>query len=149
MPSRRLKALPIDISEVCMALDTSRGDVVWFIDAKTGELTLVSPESGKGGDEGPTRDELERLPKRYLPFPVADRRAGIQDMKAFAAQLEDERLRESLEMALTAPAPFRRFKSVLQYVPEERERWLRFRRKRLEERAHRWLARHGLKALDK
>ena len=70
-------------------------------------------------------------------------------MEAFVETVKDGHLRELLDVAIAGKGAFRRFKDVMARVPHERERWFRFHRERLDARVRRWLAEHGIEAVDR
>jgi hypothetical protein len=55
---------------------------------------------------------------RYRMIPKQDSRDGYQDMQEFIWSLEDEHLRELLEVAIQGSGAFRRLKDVLYRYPE-------------------------------
>ncbi len=69
---------------------------------------------------------------RYRMLPQQDARDGYQDMQDYIESLEDEHLRELLEVAIQGSGAFRRFKDVLYRYPEAQGNWFKFR----EEREH-------------
>ena len=143
-----LKRLPIDLADVCIALETAPdAELHWFLDTGSGETILVSREYDPSDIDGPTRDEIDASPARYLPIPPAGPDESLADMREFMASLEDPRLRESLEIALSGTGPARRFKNVLGHVPEQRDDWLSFKHARTEERARAWLTEKGIEPL--
>lgn len=143
-----MKRLKIDLEDLCIALDGNPGeDMKWFLDTEAGDTILVTAEYDPAELDGPTLDELQSQPERYLPVPAAHPAQSREDMQAFLASLSDPRLRESLEIALGGPRPSRHFKQVLEHLPEQRQSWLDFKRARLMERARTFLAAHGLAAI--
>lgn len=140
-----MKRIKVDLDELCIALETSPGeDMRWYLDAESGATILVTCEYDPAEDGGPTLEEIESHPDRYLPVSPTPSHAAFADMEAFVAGLSDERLKESLELALGAPRPFRRFKSVLEHLPDQRQAWFDFRKQRMLDRARRWLADQGI-----
>lgn len=145
-----MKRLKIDLEDLCIAMDSSPGeDMRWFLDAETGDTILVTREYDPAEADGPSIDEIEASPRRYLPVPEAEEAAAFAAMQAFIGTLADERLRESLELALAGPRPMRRFKSVLEHLPEQRQRWFEFKRGQLLARAREWLASQGIEPHDR
>lgn len=146
--SQTLKALPVDLSELCIALaaEAEASDLRWFLDLHSGRVILVSREYDANEWGGLELTEIEGHPERFTPVPPAPPEAQLDDMKAFVAALTDARLKESLELALTAPRPERRFRAVLGWLPPELERWHQFRQGQCEARAHRWLSTLGVTA---
>lgn len=60
---------------------------------------------------------------RFRMIPKQDSRDGYQDMQEYIWSLEDEHLRELLEVAIQGSGAFRRFKDVLSRYPEAQENW--------------------------
>src|SRR5581483_8980176 len=110
----------------------------------TGDTVLVNAEYEPDEYGGLRVEEIEGNPQRFRRVPTADERVAMADMEAFAHSLEDERLKESLMLALEAPRPERRFRAVLGWLPDEQRRWHEFRHQRLEARARAWLEQLGL-----
>lgn len=77
---------------------------------------------------------------RYKMIPRQDSRDGYRDMQEYTWSLEDERLRELLEVAIKGSGAFRRFKDVLLRYPKAQENWFKFRDERLNKRMMDWLA---------
>jgi rubrerythrin len=81
---------------------------------------------------------------RYRVIPKQDSRDGYRDMQEYIWALEDEHLRELLEVAIQGLGAFRRFKDVLSRYPEAQEIWFRFRDEREKRRISDWLASQGV-----
>lgn len=141
------RRIPVDLPELALALGAEAEDVAWFLDLDTGDVLLVNREWDPTEHGGLTVDEVEADGRRFLKVPAVTAEVPLSDMAAYAAQVSDVRLRESLEIALSAPRPERRFRAVLGWLPEEQERWHRFRQERCEARAHEWLKAHGVVAI--
>jgi hypothetical protein len=140
------RAVPIDLDEVCAALDDGSWEHAYSLDTHTGEVLLIS----ELWDPDEARRQLaavEAAPAgRYLEVPRPDSRAGYRDMEAFIATVADERVQDVLEVAIQGKGAFRRFKDVLGRYPAEQTRWFAFRAARLEARARAWLAAEGLES---
>lgn len=81
---------------------------------------------------------------RYLMFPRQDSREGYREMQDFVWMLEDDRLRELLEVAIEGKGAFRRFKDALYRYPDTEARWFAFRDEREHRRMLEWLASHDI-----
>ena len=138
--------MTIDLSDVCIALSGEGGALRWFLDVQSGAALLLNAEYDPSQNGGLTAEEIEGDPKRFMRIPTADAGQTLIDMESFAAQTTDARLRESLELALAAPHPERRFRAVLGWLPEEQARWHSWRHGQLEARARAWLKTLGLAA---
>jgi len=142
------RALPVDLVELSIALEAeadASAELRWFFDLDSGAVILVSREYDPAEWGGLSAQDLENTPARFKPVPPADPQHALADMSAFVAALTDSRLKESIELALSAPRPERRFRAVLGWLPEELEKWRAFRQQRAEARALTWLASLGVR----
>lgn len=138
--------LPVDIEELCIALEADSSDLRWFLDLDTGDVILVTEEYDPAEHDGLSVQEVEADGNRFRRVPAGNPVESVGDMKAFAADIGDAQLKESLELALTAPRPDRRFRAVLGWLPEMQDRWHQFRLQRCRARAHAWLTSLGIEA---
>lgn len=140
------KKLQVDFDELCIALEAdASAELRWFLDLSTGGVILVTREYEPEDNDGLPLAEVLTTPDRFVPVPGSSQ-ATVEDMQAFVGHLTDARLKESLELALSAPRPERRFRAVLGWLPEEQERWHAFRLSRVEARARAWLVSVGVAA---
>ncbi len=86
--------------------------------------------------------------KRYICVPEADSSEGYGDMQAFIWTVQNPRLQNQLERAISGRGAFRRFKDVLLDYPAERERWFAFQEARLRERVLDWLDAEGIELVE-
>lgn len=134
------RSVPVDLAELRLAFAAEADDVRWYLDLVTGDVLLVSREWEPAEHGGITLEDLDRNGARFIQVPGGDGDASRADMQAYTAQVPDERLRESLSLALSAPRADRRFRAVLGWIPEEQERWRRFRQEQCDARARAWLS---------
>ena len=132
------KALKIDLDELCEAMEDSSYEREYYLDLKTGEVLFVSDYTDDEETEK-LKDRVEKDFDRYEHVPKAESREGYEDMVDFIATIEDERLAELLEVAISGKGAFGRFKDVLLNYSEARERWFEFKNDRMRERAREWL----------
>ena len=104
-----------------------------YIDRATGEVLTDSPL------------EAEFDPQYYLPIPQEGSGNGYQDMVDFIETVQNERLRDLLEVAVQGRGAFRRFKDVLLRSEYESEsnHWFAFSEKREYDRTVEWLVSQG------
>jgi len=81
---------------------------------------------------------------RYRMIPKNDSRDGYQDMQEYIESLEDDHLRELLEVAIQGSGAFRRFKDVLYRYAEAQENWFKFRAEREGQRMLDWFESEGI-----
>lgn len=140
----RQKPLPIDLGDVCAALESADEGHRWYLDSSTGETVLINAEFDPQDYDGRSAVEIEGDQARYRRIPRVDGDTLLADMHDFASQMMDVRLKESLLLALSAPRPERRFKAVLSWLPEPQKTWQLFRQRCVEMRARDWLTSQGL-----
>jgi hypothetical protein len=131
--------LPVDLTELCIALKTEASELRWYLDVTTGELLLVTHEYEPDDHGGLSAVEIRSTPSRFVEVPRAAEDEGLGDMQAFVAEVKDPRLKESLELALTGLRPERRFRAALNWIPGLVDHWRAFSQGRLEARALTWL----------
>jgi hypothetical protein len=154
-------AFELSSYETTAYLDTETGAVIFVEDYVADQLEeLLADEDGEGIEsvlQAQTdlsdidRQQLLNAAKiegdadnRYRMIPKQDSRYGYQDMQEYIWSLEDEHLRELLEVAIQGSGAFRRFKDVLSRYPEAQEIWFRFRDEREIRRMTDWLASQGI-----
>lgn len=141
-----LRQLPVDLGDVCIALSPEGVHDRWYLDLQTGETLLVNAEYDAMEHGGIPATVVESEGARFRRIPPAAENEGLGDMRAFAASRDDVTLQGSLELALQAPQPEKRFRSVLGWLPDALADWHHFRQRRLEERARAWLKSLGVRA---
>jgi hypothetical protein len=145
-----------------------------YLDSETGAVIIVTDETNMELEQRISEDDVletvlskiradETLPEwerdmliaaaevefahdseRYRRIPKQDSHEGYRDMQAYIGSLEDEHLRELLEVAVHGSGAFRRFKDVLGRYPEARQAWFKFRDEREKRRMTEWLASEGI-----
>jgi hypothetical protein len=138
------RALPVDLEELSIALEAEAADLRWYLDVRTGEVLLVTHEYEPAEHDGLTETEIESDPSRFVRVPAGNPQRVIDDMKDFVASLGDAKLQESLELALSASRPERRFKTALSWLPERQQQWHAWYRDHCHQRALDWLSQQGI-----
>lgn len=141
-----MRTLPVDVEELVIAFETEATDFCWYLDLQTGAVILVGRDYEPAEQGGLTKVEIETDPTRFVPVPVVSSEQVVADMRFFAESLQDGQLKESLELALQAARPTRRFKTALSWLPEQEARWHTCYQSRCLDRAISWLASLGLSA---
>jgi hypothetical protein len=144
-----LKDLPVDLAELCTALEAEASEFRWYLDLASGAVLLLTSEFDPAEHDGMTAVDIEADPARFRRVPSGSMADALGDMHAFAEQHPDRTLKESLELALEAPRPDRRFRSALAWVKAEQDAWHAFRALRIEHRARAWLMSLGLRPAER
>lgn len=153
-------AFELSSYETTAYLDTETGAVIFVEDYVADQLEeMLTDEDGEGVESVLQAHDLSNIDRqqlldaarveddtdnRYRMIPKQDSRDGYQDMQEYIWSLEDEHLRELLEVAIQGSGAFRRFKDVLSRYPEAQEIWFRFRDERERRRMTDWLASQGI-----
>jgi Uncharacterised protein family (UPF0158) len=141
--------IPIDLQDLCIALESHFDDSAWYLDRQTGDLILLSEDVDDDDLPAPREDIEEDESGRFLLVEPQDSREGYRDMDSFIASIADPHLRGLLEVAISGKGAFRRFKDVLARAPGERERWFAYSGERQRERAREWLASEGIAFVER
>ena len=141
------KALPIDLAELCSAMEDSSYEHIYYLDLETGKLLLISDYMDDDETEK-LKDKIDESFDRYEPLPKAESYEGYEDMEDFIGTVKDKHLVELLCVAINGKGAFRRFKDLLERYQEERERWFSFKDSKLKQRALEWLEDIGVNLLE-
>lgn len=99
-------------------------------------------------NDDPLKEKIEEdYGTRYIPIPTIPSWESYKVMEDFIETVEDENLQEKLYIAIDGKGAFRRFKNVLLYYSEKRERWFKFRDAKLMEHIMKWLDDEGIEVL--
>jgi hypothetical protein len=85
----------------------------------------------------------KRSPGGIYWFHLPNRTTGTWAYRISSNTVEDEHLRELLDVAIQGRGAFRRFKDVLARHPAEQQRCYEFQAARLDARVREWLAEKG------
>jgi hypothetical protein len=152
-----MKKLKHDLMEIADAMESSfDGEHRYFLDIQSAKVHLVMNEHLSALEDG-DETRLEDIPeweedflnvareifsdttKRYLEIPTLESRDAFRQMEDFVERVEDERLREKLEIAINGRGAFRRFKDVLAVHPKDRDRWFEYKNEQMKNEVVRWL----------
>lgn len=137
--------LPIDLQELCAAFEDSSDDHRYFLDLKTGGITLDYLDAAEREEIDEMVDDASKERYRYLP--IAESHVGYEDMKEYIENVKGSNLKEKLNIAISGSGAFRRFKDVLNSYPKEKERWFKFKNEKVLERVNEWLEEEGIEII--
>jgi hypothetical protein len=125
------------------AVQDSTPDVVYFVDSQKGDVLKVT-RSMNLTELARFKQQADRDPDRFLKVPKPTGEETYGDMEAFRASLKDKKLQDRLRLATTGGGTLRNFLDTLNPVPQERDRWYKFRESRILGRLGEWLRQNGL-----
>jgi hypothetical protein len=137
------RTLRVAMDEILDAMTMSEDDRVrFFLDLETGrvELQVSSDVFGDLGEEEDDFDRrLEEGPERFEEIPKYRGRAEYDLMCRFAESVDEDDIREQLDVALQGKGAFRRFRDVVFRHPDLKTRWLATRQEALLKEALEWI----------
>ena len=111
-------------------LDVTSGEVAWLSDSMDGEDELA--------------DDIEAQPDRFSPIPRYESRDELALMRRFAASIDEQDVRERLELALGGKGAFSRFREVLRRYQDVDARWEQMKEAAVLDHLKAWLAELGI-----
>ncbi len=140
--------LPIDLQELSWIFEDSSIENRSYLDMKTGEIIQIFDDIMDSDEKELLDDKVEEgFGERYITIPNAESHEGYKDMEDFIGTVKEVKLKEKLYDAIARKGAFRRFKDVLNYYPEERERWFKFKNEKIMERVNEWLENEGIEII--
>lgn len=134
-----LKLEDLDLERIGWAMqdDRSMGSE-FYLNLDTGEVVIPDFE------EDLSMEDIEA--GNYAYIDRIESYESYQHMEDFTVSLPDGRARTELEQTLIRSHPFRHFKDVLGYFPDEREAWFEFKDAAMRVVIIRWLV--GIQAIE-
>lgn len=139
--------LPIDLQELCAAFEDSSDDHRYYLDLKTGGITLDFLDAAEREELDEMVDEASKERYRYLP--ITESHESYEDMEEFIETVKGAHLKEKLNIAISGSGAFRRFKDVLNSYPKEKHRWFKIKDEKVIERVNEWLEDEGIEIIAK
>jgi hypothetical protein len=132
------RSVHVDLEDILAAM-TASGDLEqrYHLDLEDGRVLMLTEETYGGVEE-----QIEQHPERYPEIPRVEAREQYQWMCRFAEQVEEEDIRDKLNVALAGRGAFGRFRDVVLRYPDLKAQWMEMRQRLLTEEALAWL--HGL-----
>lgn len=160
-----MKKLKIDLNELVSEMEMGDNlELTGYLDTETGEIISMPDSVMRAVEDGEEEiaalaDWVEELAEvaenilgdeknRFLLIPKRESREGFEIMAAFAESEKMKGLREKLSLALNGKGAFRRFRSVLNYYPDELERWYKFKDDWMREEAVERLILNGIEPVQ-
>jgi len=137
------RTLRVDMDEILDAMTMSENDPVrFFLDRETGKVeSRLDPQvyGTSGEDEDDLDQRFEEDPERYEEIPKYAGHDEYNLMCRFTESVDEEDIRERLDVALQGKGAFRRFRDVVFRYPDLRAKWFAMRQDALLTEALDWL----------
>ncbi len=135
--------MPINLEELANAMSDFASGATYLFDTETGEIIRVRDY------EREKHILLKKLdlkhPEKYVIVPKLESKESYQFMADYIkTQVKNESLKKRLEDAISKDAPFRRFNEIVYKHPQERIKWLEYKKQRIIEKVKEWLDKLGV-----
>ena len=139
------KKIRIDLNQIMEAFDMHSDEITYYLNIETGNIAMYSNISGgfdENGNEIKDRDSF--YDKKYKEIPGTFTYEAFKDVERFIETIEDDRLKQELELSPQVKSSVPHFKNILSYYPKERDRWLQFKEEQVRERIQNWLDKYDI-----
>jgi len=141
----------IDADKLSEAFEANSIELTYYLNLRTGSFKVVLDKDVFGIDQDEddeddddedviTPEDPEFGYELWQQVPFEESWEGYNRMVSFTESVRNLKLKNSLINALNGRKPFRHFKDVLLYYPDDREKWFAFEQREREEKASDWLA---------
>lgn len=137
---------PEIIKEIAEQLDMG---MKCFYHIPTGELESYPDELNglPGFDDEIWQEAINKVEanyQEYISFEAMDSHDSFRIMETFVANIDDDKVRQRFEDAITFKKPFQNFKQLLNDYPELRQQWFDYKKQRYNEWVQEQLEAHNL-----
>ncbi len=168
--------LKIELKELIFALENHSWESQYYLDSKTGDIILVTDDTGctldkmlgetdkiddpewstlfaqnnlQDWEQAEVRDayRVKMAPSRYVPIEPDEPYDSYNDMEAFIDSVPEGDLQVQLADSIRGKGAFRRFKDTLSAYLAEEARWFSFEEARMRQRAIEFLSEHSIQLL--
>lgn len=135
------RKLHVDMGELLLAMEAPESpEMQAYLDLATGEVRMLFDSAFSGEEDDPLAAELEQSPDRFAVVRTRGSREKYDLMCHFAGTVDEEDIRDMLDLALRGKGAFARFRDVVFAYPDLEERWRAMEREAAFEAAVDWLA---------
>ncbi|OAB38323.1 UPF0158 family protein [Paenibacillus glacialis] len=128
-----IKLTQTQFDELVFASENTSIKISYFFDKHTGEVGML----GDDIEVDPVLAECieEEFGERYIRVPKIESRQSFEDMEKFTETIQDQKMKRSIERALSGgKGVFRRFKDTVSDDRELLEQWYKFKEQMNKER---------------
>jgi len=127
-----IKLTKEQINEIYQDLDCG---FLCYYNIETGEIkSLPDFDSNPDAEEEMWEEEIEEINSnfdKYIEFEQMSSHDSFRVMEAFVDEVEDETIHNLLTDGLSRPKPFHNFKFVIDNSGEYRDKWFKFKEKKI------------------
>lgn len=130
-----MRKLCVELADLIEAFENEAEGIYYYLDMLSGEIVKVSEDYC--ADETISQTDYNN-PERFLkvnPFPPEEL---LKIRENFLGLVEDENIRDKLEVALMHRGPIRRFYEVIENYSEYHQKWKQFQRQGMKAYIQKW-----------
>jgi len=130
-----MRNLCVELADLIEAFENEAEGIYYYVDILGGEIVKVSEDYC--ADETISQVDYND-PDRFLkiyPFPPEEL---LKIRENFLGLIDDENIRDKLEVALLHRGPLRRFSEVIENYSEYNRKWKQFQRQAMKDSIQKW-----------
>jgi len=130
-----MRKLCVELTDLIEAFENETDGIYYYLDMLNGEIAKVSEDYC--ADETISQTDYND-PERFLkvtPFPPEEL---LKIRENFLGLVEDENIRDKLEVALMHRGPVRRFYEIIENYSEYQQKWKQFQRQGMKAYIQKW-----------
>jgi len=131
-----MKKLRVELADLIEAFENEAEGIYYYLDILSGEVVKVSEDYC--ADETISQIDYND-PGRFLKITPLSLEEMLKIRENFLGLVEDENIRDKLEVALMHRGPIRRFSEVIEGYGEYYHKWKQFQRQVMKASIREWL----------
>ncbi|MEW6382297.1 MAG: UPF0158 family protein [bacterium] len=130
-----MRKVCIELADLIEAFENEAEGIFYYLDLLSGEIVKVSEDYC--ADETISQIDYND-PDRFLKIDPLSSDELHKVREDFLESVEDERIRDKLEVALMHRGPIRKFSEVIENYPEYHQKWNQFQKQQMKAYAQKW-----------
>ncbi|MGA1875023.1 MAG: UPF0158 family protein [bacterium] len=131
-----MKKIRVEIPDLIEALENEWEGIYYYLDLLSGEIVKVSEDYC--ADETASQIDYSDSEK-FLIIPPLSPEERIKIRENFLKLIDDENIRDKLELALTHRGPLRKFVEIVRSHDEVQRKWKQFQEKNMKVLIKKWI----------
>ena len=131
-----MKKLRIEIADLIEAFDNECEDIYYYLDLLSGEIVKVSEDYCP--DETASQIDYNDVKKFSRIIPLSSEEQ-LQIREDFLQYVDNEHIRDKLEIALSHRGPLRKFAEIVKNYEEVNGKWKEFQEQNMRRHLPKWI----------
>ena len=131
-----MEKICVELPDLIEALENEYEGIYYYLNLLSGEIVKVSEDYC--ADETAAQIDYSDSEKflKILPLPSEER---IKIREKFLKMIDDENIRDKLELALTHRGPLRKFAEIVRSYDEVQRKWKQFQEQNMKVHIQKWI----------